>query len=237
MIINKPYLLSDIKKSTPDVITFTFKAQDNSAIDFIPGMFAMLTYQDGQTGQKISRAFSMANAPPADNLQFFISMIGGQLTSKLAQAKVGDVYYISAPYGQFKFDIASANKLLFLAGGTGLAPFYSMLEFIIKKGAKPDIVLIYSVKYPTDIIEKEGLEAMVAQLGGKMHVTVTRPKPEDNWTGDTGHVDAAMIAKYAPDATDRISYICGPPNFVKALKDALVGLGVQEKEIRAEMWG
>ncbi len=237
MIINKPYVLTDIKKTTPDVTTFTFKAQDNTSVDFVPGMFAMLTYQDKATGQKISRAFSMANSSPADSLQFFISMIGGQLTSKLAQAKIGDIYYISAPYGQFRFDINAGNKLLFLAGGTGLAPFYSMLKFIIDKGAAPDVMLLYSVKYPNDIIERDGLERMISQLGGRMVVTVTRAVPEDNYQGQTGHVDAAMIARYVPDVKERVSYICGPPAFVKALKDALVGIGVPEKEIRAEMWG
>ena len=137
MILNKPYVLSEMKKTTTDVTTFTFTPQDGTSIDFSPGMFAMLTYTDTQTGKKISRAFSMANPPSSDKLQFFISMIGGQLTSKLAEVKVGDVYYISAPYGQFKFDLNSGNKFLFLAGGTGLAPFYSMLEFMISKGAKP----------------------------------------------------------------------------------------------------
>ncbi len=237
MILNEPYVLSATKKTTPEVTTFTFKAQSGKSIDFSSGMFAMLTHIDKQTGEKISRAFSMANCPPSDSLQFFISLIGGKLTTKLAEANVGDVYYISAPYGQFKFDINSGNKLLFLAGGTGLAPFFSMLQYIISKGAKPDIVLLYSVKYPNDIIEKEELERMVQELGGKLVVTVTRPKPEDKWDGETGHVNADMIKKYVPDVTERVSYICGPPAFVKALKDGLTGLGVPEKEIKAEMWG
>lgn len=237
MILNAPYVLAEIRKTTPEVTTFTFKAQNGSSVEFTSGMFAMLTYNDPQTGEKVSRAFSMANAPPSNSLEFFVSLIGGKLTSKLATAKVGDVYYISAPYGQFKFDINSGNKLLFLAGGTGLAPFFSMLQYIIAKGTKPDVMLLYSVKFPDDIIEKEKLNQMLAQLAGKMVVTVTRPKPEDNWTGETGHMDANMIKKYVPDATSRISYICGPPAFVKAVKEGLVSLGVPEKEIRAEMWG
>ncbi|MDE1768431.1 MAG: hypothetical protein KGH64_03575 [Candidatus Micrarchaeota archaeon] len=237
MILNAPYVISGIRKTTQDVTTFTFKAQNGGSIDFTPGMFAMLTYNNPQSGEKVSRAFSMANSPPSDSLEFFISMIGGKLTSKLAEAKLGDLYYISAPYGQFKFDLKSANKLLFLAGGTGLAPFFSMLEYIIANGAKPDIVLIYSVKYPYDIIEKDRLNDMITKLGGKVVITVTRPKPEDNWTGETGHADANLIKKHAPDFAQRVSYICGPPAFVKALKDGLVGLGVPEKEIRAEMWG
>ncbi len=235
MILNKPYVISGITKTTKDVTTFTFKAQDGSSIDYSPGMFAMITY-DGQ-GSKVSRAFSIANAPPSSELKFFISMIGGQLTSKLAEAKIGDVYKISAPYGQFKLESDFGNKLLFMAGGTGLAPFFSMLEYIIAKGAAPDIVLLYSVKFPYDIIEKESLEAMVGKLHGKMAVTVTRPAEGDGWTGDTGHMNADMVKKYAPDFAERVSYICGPPAFVKALKADLVSMGVSEREIKAEMWG
>ena len=237
MMLNKPYVISAIEKTTKDVITFTFKAQDGTSIDFSPGMFAMLTYVDAASGQKISRAFSIANCPPSGELQFFISMIGGQLTSKLAQAKVGDVYLVSAPYGQFKLEANFGNKLLFLAGGTGLAPFFSMLKYIIGKGSKPDIVLIYSVKYPYDIIERQELAGMVERLGGRLAITVTRPEEGDGWSGEKGHVDASMIGRLAPDAKERVSYICGPPEFVKALKSALVSLGVNEKEIKAEMWG
>jgi ferredoxin-NADP reductase len=237
MILNKPYVIASIKKTTRDVTTFTFKSQDGTKIDFSPGMFAMLTYKDPATGEKTARAFSIANTPPSDTLDFFISMIHGKLTSKLESAKVGDVYYMSAPYGQFKYEQKQGEKLLFLAGGTGLAPFFSMLEYIIGRNEKPDIVLIYSVKYPYDIIEKEKLSEMISLLGGKLAVTVTRHTPDDGWNGDSGHVDAKMILKYAPDAKERTSYICGPPAFVKALKDALVSLGINDREIKAEMWG
>jgi ferredoxin-NADP reductase len=237
MILNKPYVLSDIKKATRDVTTFTFKAQDGASIDFSPGMFAMLTYVDPVTKQKISRAFSIANCPPSGELQFFISMVKGQFTSKIENAKVGDVYLVSAPYGQFKLESDFGQKLLFIAGGTGLSPFFSMLKYIIGRGAKPDIVLLYSAKYPYDIIEQKALEEMVARLGAKLAITVTRPAEGDGWTGDTGRIDAGMISGYAPDVKERVSYICGPPEFVKALKNVLLGLGVAEKDIKAEMWG
>ncbi|MDE1860628.1 MAG: hypothetical protein KGH72_02810, partial [Candidatus Micrarchaeota archaeon] len=68
MILNKPYQISSIKKTTKDVTSFTFKAQDGTSIDFTPGMFAMLTHVDPATGAKIARAFSIANAPPSDCL-------------------------------------------------------------------------------------------------------------------------------------------------------------------------
>jgi NAD(P)H-flavin reductase len=100
-----------------------------------------------------------------------------------------------------------------------------------------DCRMMYSVKYPDEIAENEELNQMEIDMNLKTFITVTRPKPEDNWKGDTGHVDAAMIQKDVPDFKDRVSYICGPPAFVKAVKDDLVSLGVPEKNIKAEMWG
>ncbi len=234
-VLNKKYVLSEIKKLTTTVSSFIFKSQDGASIDFTPGMFAMLMYK-GDEGS-VSRAFSIANPPPSDSLEFMIALIHGSLTSKLEKAKVGDVYYISAPYGQFKFDSDIAKKLLFLAGGTGLAPFMSMLRLMRKNGLKADCKLIYSVKHPDEIIAKKELESMAEDIGLEASVTVTRPVEGGNWGGLTGHINAEMIKKCASDCTERVSYICGPPAFVKALKDALLSLGVNEKEIHAEMWG
>ena len=237
MITNKPYILTEIKKLTPLVSSFTFKAQDGSMLDFVPGMFAMVQYTDPITGEKIARAFSIANPPPSDSLEFLIALIHGKFTSKLDVANVGDLYSVSAPYGQFKFDINSGAKFLFLAGGTGLAPFLSMLRGIQKNGQKIDGKMLYSVRYPTEIINKEELSAIEQALGVKTIVTVTRPAEGDGWNGEKGHVDINMIQREVPDFKDRVSYICGPPEFVKALKTGLVTIGVPEKNIFAEMWG
>ncbi len=200
-------------------------------------MFAMLEYRGVNTKESVARAFSIANAPPSDELEFLISLIHGRFTSKLDTAKVGDVYYVSAPYGQFKFDINSGSKFLFLAGGTGLAPFMSMLRLIERNGQKIDCAMLYSVRYPDEIIDKEELDRMSQRLGVKTSVTVTRPADGDGWSGEKGHVDSSMILRHVPDVKERTSYICGPPAFVKALKDALVSLGVSPNAVHAEMWG
>ncbi len=237
MIVGKPFYISNIRRCTPSVVSFTFKAQDGTDIDFVPGMFAMIEYRNSSTGEKISRAFSIANAPPTDSLEFLIAMIHGRFTGKLDTAKINDVFYLSAPYGQFKFDMDKDTKLLFLAGGTGLSPFMSMIRQIEKNSRKVDCVVLYSVKFPNEIIEKDELERFEKELGIKIIVNVTRATEGDGWNGEKGHADASMISRHVQDVKDRVSYICGPPAFVKALKAALVSLGVDEKEIKAEMWG
>jgi ferredoxin-NADP reductase len=237
MILNKSYLLTEIKKLTSTVSSFVFRAQDGAPIDFTPGMFAMLQYKDPSTGEAIARAFSIANSPPSPELEFIIALIHGKLTSKLEVAKVGDLYSISAPYGQFKFEINSGEKFLFLAGGTGIAPFMSMLRYAKQLNAGIDTNMIYSTKFPNELIYKDELDEYLKDPKFRLDITVTRPQSGDGWTGTTGHVDAAMIAKNVPDLKERTSYICGPPAFVKACKEALTSLGVEEKSIKAEMWG
>ncbi len=238
MIIKKPSVLESIKPSTPNVNVYRFRLQDHTIADFIPGMFAMLYYKNPETGEEIGRAYSIASEPGVDYFDFIIELVHGQLTSKLETAKPGDIYYISAPYGAFKFD-ETKKKFLFLAGGTGLAPFFSMIKYAAKEQLDADMALIYSARFPTWIIEKEELESFqkLEKPRVKLTITITRPQPGDGWTGQTGHIDAEMIKKYVPDYSERLSYICGPLNFVKAMEAALTSLNVPNGQIVKEMWG
>ena len=233
----KSYKITEIIKETPEVTIFRFMSEDNQRVSFSPGMFMMITYGNPQATDKITRAFSLASVPDSDTLEFYVSMIHGRFTSKLEAAKVGDEYYMTGPYGQFKFDKEKDTKVVFIAGGTGLAPFMSMLRQIEEQKLSTDVCLIYSVKYPTEIIRKGELEQFKTNIGMKSFITVTRPAAGDGWTGPTGHIDAAMLNKYIPDAKERTAYICGPLGFVKALKEALAGVGCPEQNVKADVWG
>ena len=129
------------------------------------------------------------------------------------------------------------RKVLFIAGGTGLAPFMSMLKYIRKLKSGTDVVLLYSIRFPNEIIRKEELEQLEKDIGMKMVITVTRQENSEGWNGEKGHIDDAMISKYTPDIMDRTTYICGPLPFVKAMKDALAKLKVPNEKIKADVWG
>lgn len=236
MITKKPYVISKIEKQTPDVTIFSFKATDGTRLPFEPGMFVMVYYRNSQTNEEIGRAFSLASLPDQDTLEFAIAMIHGRFTSKLDTARVGDTYYVTGPYGQFKLD-PNDKKLLFIAGGTGLAPFLSMLKYFDEKKMSVDAVLLYSVRYAVDIIDKNELERWKSGIGLRYYVTVTRPEQSPEWNGEKGHIDANMIAKYAADVLERTCYIVGPLAFTKAMKEALKSLNVQDARVKADVWG
>jgi ferredoxin-NADP reductase len=240
-VTERKYILMEKKDETPEVLTLKFMPEDGQPYPFEPGMFMMIAGIDAAGKKYTARAFSIASDPSTSGMEFMVikeprhgDHIG---RSHFADANVGDVFFLRGPSGQFRFNPGTDKKVGFIAGGTGLAPFTSMLRHIKVTNSQNDAVLFYSTKYPTEIIWKDELNSYVADLGLKLVITVTRPQPGDGWTGQTGHIDSAMIQKYAPDFLERGFYICGPLEFVKAVKDALASLGVPANKVSADVWG
>ncbi len=236
-VTKKLYEITLSESATPEVQLVRMKAVDGSALNFDAGMFAMIYGIDASGKECIGRAFSIASEPNAPELEFFVVKEHGGHVSHFMETKPGDRYNVVGPHGQFKFVPGVDKKVLFIAGGTGLAPFMSMIRHLKRLGTTADAVLLYSVKFPTEILLKEELFQLAKDLNIKLAVTVTRPQPGDGWQGETGHIGADMIKKHAPDVLERVSYICGPLPFVNALKDALVQLNVPKAEIKADVWG
>jgi len=241
LITERKYVLKEKIDETPEVLILKFMPEDGNPVQFDPGMFMMITGVD-ETGKKYtSRAFSIASDPSTPGMEFMVikePQHGDHIgRSHFVDAKIGDVFFLRGPNGQFRFDPSVDKKVIFIAGGTGLAPFISMLRHIKVTDSKSDVILIYSTKYPTEVISKDELNSYASDLGTKIIITVTRPKEGDGWTGRTGHIDAQMLKDTAPDISERTMYICGPLAFVKAVKDALVSLNISQERIKADVWG
>ena len=240
-ITERKYILKEKIDETPEVLILKMMPEDGQPVRFDPGMFMMIIGIDGEGNRHVARAFSIASDPSTPGIEFMVikeprhgEHIG---RSHFMDAKIGDAFILKGPSGQFRFDPSINKKVIFIAGGTGLAPFVAMLRHIKVTDSKSDVILLYSTKYPTEIISKDELYGYVDSLGIKLVVTVTRPQEGDGWTGQTGHVDSSMIEKYAPDVLERTAYVCGPLEFVKAVKDALVALKVPLNDIKADVWG
>ena len=240
-VTERKYVLVGKKDETPEVLTLKFMPEDGQPCPFDPGMFMMISGLDSEGKKYTARAFSIASDPSTPGMEFMVikeprhgDHIG---RSHFVDANIGDAFMLKGPSGQFRFDPNTDRKVCFIAGGTGLAPFTSMLRHIKVTGSQNDAILLYSTKFPTEIIWKDELNSYVADLKLKLVITVTRPAPGDGWTGQTGHIDAAMIGKYVPDFAERGFYICGPLAFVKAVKDALASLAVPANKVSADVWG
>ena len=151
------------------------------------------------------------------------------------EIKDGDLVSIIGPYGAFTLDEA-APKVGFIAGGVGITPFKSMMDYINDRQLPTDAVLLYSNKRPEFISYQKELEAACAANPRlKMVHTITRPQESTmEWQGHTGRIDLPFVEKHVPDYRERLWYVCAGPAMVAAMCEMLETSGIEKKRVRRE---
>ncbi len=191
-------------------------------------------------GTRTSRPYSISSSPRqrayyeitvARTLNGFVS------DYFLDQVKVGDVFEANGPAGVFRHQpVFHGNKSLYLAGGSGITPFMSMIREILDAGLERDVVMLYGCRNAEVALYDEELSQMAeAHPNFKYHLVISDDVKD--WKGEKGFLNIDLISRLVPDFKERTSYICGPQVMndfcVKELKDA----GVPIKKIRREMFG
>lgn len=199
---------------------------DAAAPAFLPGQYVNIDVP----GTGLSRSYSFSNAPGERRIGFLIKKIpGGVMSGWLARAKPGDRLDMTGPLGSFYLRSA-ARPLLLLAGGTGLAPFLSMLEMLARQGSSQTIHLIYGVTRDLDLVLVEEIERYAARLPNFSFSTVVAEEasthPRKGWV--TQHMPADLIAG------DFDAYLCGPPPMVDAVRRYFEDNGVKPASFHYE---
>ena len=152
---------------------------------------------------------------------------------------IGDPINIKGPKG--KFLLQPDGRSLFVASGTGLAPFMSMLDTLRDRGQTRDVVLLHGVSYDHDLPGATSLEGL--QDGDEFLLryvaTVSRPQSSPNWTGCTGRVETILeqqLDEHGLTADNTTMYLCGNPEMVSAVEEIAVGRGFAPEQVRKELY-
>ena len=235
----KTYLMkiTDIKVEAPDVKTYRLE-YEGEQIDFLPGQFFMMG-MEGETLLKNFRSYSLSSSPTAGNFIEFTCNKVGYLTTKLDVLKGGETLQAKGPYGVFTFRDTIKEDVVFIAGGTGIAPFRAMIHYILDKKLPNKMTVLYSVKTPDMIIYHRELEQLQNKLPKQFTyaVTVTRPVEEQPWQGPVGRISQEFIENYVKQPEKKLFFLCGSEAFVNSVIDILKTLKVPPASIRNERWG
>lgn len=187
------------------------KITSDEDIAFLPGQYVNITVP----GTSETRAYSFSSRPGSRELSFLIRNVPGGLMSSwlVGQAKTGDKVTLAGPMGIFYLRPVG-RPLLMLAGGTGLAPFLSMLEHLKASGSSQPVHLIYGVTNDEDLVAVEALEAYAAEIENFTFKTVVA-------NAESGHPRTGYVTNHMEDAPindgDVDVYLCGPPPMVDAV--------------------
>lgn len=155
----------------------------------------------------------------------------------LNRLREGDRLTASGPAGVFHFQpVFHRKKSLFLAGGSGITPFLSMIREIIDAGLDRDVVLLYGCRNESVALYHEELSDAAARFPNfRYHLVLSEPLPGQK--GETGFLNQDLIKRLVPDYADRTVYICGPQVMNDFCQNESACLGLQPKQVRRELFG
>ncbi len=230
-LIPKVGVITDVRIDTPDVKTFRVVTPDGKkAFDHMPGQCAMLSIPG--VGEAM---FSITSSPTNKEFMEFSIKKCGCVTEWLHQAEVGQQITIRGPYGRpFPVDTEFKGKnLLFIAGGIGLAPLRSVINYCRDNRADYGTIdIVYGSRSMDDLVDyKEIVDEWTKDTDVHVHLTIDRE--QEGWDGHVGFVPTYV--KELGFDTDKTAIICGPPIMIKFTLQAMIELGFDKTQVYTTM--
>ena len=220
-------VVTDIRTDTPDVKTFRVVGLDGKKpFIHIPGQCAMLSIPG--VGEAL---FSITSSPTNEEYMEFSIKKCGCVTTWLHAMEVGQQITIRGPYGNgFPVDTDFAGKdLVFVAGGIGLAPLRSVINYVRHYRSRYGTVdIVYGARSKDDLVDyQEIIDEWMQEDGINVHLTIDNP--QEGWDGHVGFVP--NYVKELGFDTSKTVVMCGPPIMIKFTLAGLLELGFDKTQV------
>jgi len=254
-----------ITSMTPSVKSYTLTLLDDATITFQPGQYVQ--WYVPKEGGTVAKPYSIASPPwQHRELEICIKRVdGGYVSNYCDRLAGGETFEIRGPIGKFRLREPVDSDLVFLATGTGVAPFRSMLRglFPIEPGesawapyhvhtdpARPlpagqagaggrKVWLFFGVRHEDEILYESEFRRMAERYATFHFIpTISRPKhPErpERWMGATGYVQDHLVAQLR-DPVGKQVYVCGLLPMIESARASLKGMGFQREQIHYEIY-
>ena len=187
-----------------------------------------------------SRFFSLASTPQDPDLVIAMRMRDTAFKRVLKSMPIGEKVRIQimahVPHGAFALHEDSLRPAVFVVGGIGIVPAFSIIKDATERKLPHKLFLFYSNRRPEDapfLSELQKIEKSNSNF--KLIATMTQAERSTKpWKGETGAINGALLKKYLGDRKSPIYYVSGLPEMTSAMKKILRELGVREESIRAE---
>jgi ferredoxin-NADP reductase len=231
--------LVDRQRIARGTMTFWFDT-NGSDYDFRAGQhadFAFLHPSIGDEGDN-SRTFSLANSPHDKGLVMIaMRMRETGFKTALMSAALGTKFRVSRPRGSFTLHKDFARPAVFLAGGIGITPVRSILDWAAQERTPHTLYLFYSNREAVDAAFLEEFEALTMQNPRFTLIPTITRLAYSAWRYEVGHINGQLLSRYLTGLNRPIFYIAGPSGMVTAMTGLLRSLDVSEDDLRTEEFG
>ncbi len=230
-------ICSEIADYTYDIKQFRLQFQNGQRMNYRPGQYVqVLAPQYEKSNEEVYRAYSISSDPKNnDTIELIVRRVpdGICTTYMFDYLKRGDRVRINGPYGQF-FLRDTKSPIIYIAGGSGIAPIKCMLHHMANTGNERKAVFFFGVRTTKDMFLEKEIEEFEKRIPQFTFVpVVSQPEPGAKWSGATGRVTdlAEDYLKKQKDAEQYEGYLCGSPGMIESCIKVLTGLDIPESRI------
>jgi len=225
-----PCRVVGLQTLTHDVMQVRLQLPRNQRFHYLAGQYIDLLTRDGRR-----RSFSIANPPGEEGvLELHVRRVpDGYLTSYVFEGmQERDLLRFQGPLGTFFLREENQDRrLIFVAGGTGLAPIKAILEHAFEEGVDRPMHFFWGVRAARDLYMRELVASwQECHAGFEFTPVLSEPAVGDHWTGETGWVHEAVTRRY-PDLSGCQVYASGPPPMIEALRRQFPAYGLPQEQL------
>jgi len=234
-------VVSEVIDVTKEAKTIRLVSQNGYLPPFEAGQYINLFVEIG--GVRTSRPYSISSSPKQRAYyDITVARIAAGFVSDyfLDTVKPGDTFEANGPGGHFHYNpLFHGKKLVFLAGGSGVTPFMSMIRETLNAGIEDrELHLIYGCRTPELAFFKDELEDLhTRHKNFTFNLVVSEVKPDQCFNGRTGFINGDCIRDILGDVSQYMFYICGPQVMYDFCLKELDRMNIPARKIRREMFG
>lgn len=224
-----------IKKEEIANGTMAFYFEKPEGLELRAGQFADFTLLNPtETDDEGNvRGFSLVHAPFEDDIVFATRMRDTAFKRVVSRLEPDNEIKFDGPYGDFTLHKTEATPAVFLIGGIGVTPVRAIVAQATHDKTAHKITLIHANKTLADAPFTDDFEVFAKENPNFTFIPVIG-EADDDWTGEIGRIDADMLKRHVDDIQRPIYYLSGPQAMVKAMRQMLIELEINEDNIRTE---
>jgi len=234
----RAFVVHGVRQDARDVLTLVLvpARRGSAGLSFRPGQFAWIRL-DSPWGPLQSHPFSIASgADRADRLEFTVRQVG-DFTASLAALRPGRRVYLDGPHGSFNADHQGADSLLLVAAGVGITPMMSILRTQAARCDPRPHCLVVGARSHDDLLFRAELRDLCDRLDLDVVEVLSDAPP--GWGGRRGRVTGGLLAELLdrrPELEASHAYLCGPPQMVDDVHEALLHLAFPAGRVHTEQF-
>jgi NAD(P)H-flavin reductase len=215
-----------VRQLTHDVRQIDLRLVEPPEIRFKAGQFVSFDVPDSRTGRTVTRPYSIVSPPSStQTISLLLNLVPhGPGSTYLFGLREGDDTSFSGPAGNFYLREDPTRDLLFVATGTGIAPFRSMLFANAERHSPRRTTLFWGLRSQRDLYYQDELARLSRDLPGNSHI-IALSRPEPGWERPSGRV-TTLVEREIHDVKRLAVYLCGNSGMIAEVTRIIQGKGL-----------